>query len=111
MIRLAALALLLVGCRALTTQPVEDIPVATVRPTEAQSTQAASAPVVSTDDVQRIDPAEAKALVDAEEGVLIDTRSAESYSKWHATGAISLPESEATERFGELPADKAVIFY
>jgi rhodanese-related sulfurtransferase len=67
--------------------------------------------VRSTDDVQRVGVNEARMLVEADEGLLVDTRSAESYYSQHAAGAISLPEAEAAGRIEELPTDRALIFY
>jgi rhodanese-related sulfurtransferase len=67
--------------------------------------------LASTDDVQRITPAEAKALVDGGRAVLYDTRAAEAYRIRHAAGAVSLPEAEVPGRLDELPSDKALIFY
>lgn len=67
--------------------------------------------VTSADEVQRINPEEAKALQDSGEAVLYDTRSAESYRLQHAAGAISFPEEELGARFDELPDSKDLIFY
>lgn len=66
---------------------------------------------ITTDDVQRIEPSEAKALLDADEAVLYDVRSERFYEAKHAAGAISLPEAELDARLNELPDDKALIFY
>ncbi len=55
--------------------------------------------------VQRISVQDAKALLDAGEAVLYDTRSAAAYRMEHAAGAISLPEQEVTARIDELPED------
>jgi rhodanese-related sulfurtransferase len=64
------------------------------------------------DDVQRISPAEAKALLDSGQAHLYDTRSADAYQSHHARGAVSLPERELGARIDELPDDgKALIFY
>ena len=73
--------------------------------------QAAAAVPRSASDVQRITPAEAKSLVDSGEAVLYDARSAADYNALHASGALSFPEADAAGRFGELPADKSLIFY
>jgi predicted small lipoprotein YifL len=67
--------------------------------------------VVTTANVQLITTAEAYALVESGEGVLYDTRSLEEYRAQHAAGAISLPEADIAARYGELPTDKALIFY
>ena len=70
-----------------------------------------SPPTLTASEVQRISAADARALLDGGQAVLYDTRSLESYQTAHAAGAISFPEAEAAGRLGELPADKALIFY
>jgi hypothetical protein len=101
-IGLVGMVLVLASCGSPSPGPQEDASVATARPTEA---------VTSSDDVRRISPEEARVLVEGGGAVLYDTRSAESYGSAHAAGAISLPESEAAGRIGELPTDKGLIFY
>jgi hypothetical protein len=89
---LGLLAALLVGCGAASSQ--------------------ASVTVNSAEDVQRISPKEAKALVDSDAALLYDTRSADAYLAQHAQGAISFPEEEAATRIDELPDDgTAIILY
>ena len=65
----------------------------------------------SADEVQRIEVTEARLLVDADQAVLYDTRSASSFLSQHAAGAVSFPEADAAARTGELVTDRAVIFY
>lgn len=69
--------------------------------------------VTETSQVQRIDPEEAKPLLDSGEAVLYDTRSTESYRLQHAAGAISFPEADAEAHSDELPdeGERALIFY
>jgi len=78
---------------------------------QAQPAVAASGPLTSADQVQRIAPAEAKALVDQGEAVLYDARPLESYQTKHAAGAISLPEDQIQSQFSSLPKDKILILY
>ena len=62
-------------------------------------------------DVQRISPQEAKALLDSGEAVLYDTRSVDAYQTQRAQGAVSFPEA-TTAHLDELPDDgTALIFY
>ena len=82
--------------------PVNTPPSATATPETALTTAQG---------VQRITPAEAKALLDNGSAVLYDTRSAKSFRSKHAAGAVSFPEAEITARFNELPAEKVLIFY
>jgi hypothetical protein len=100
-IGLVSMVLLLSSCGTPNPRLLEDASVA-ASPTEAVS---------SSEDVRRVSPEEARVLVEGGGAVLYDTRSAQSYASQHAAGAISLPESEVTRRFGELPTDKALIFY
>jgi hypothetical protein len=67
--------------------------------------------VRSVEDVQRISAADTRELLDMGEAVLIDARSTAAFEAGHAAGAISLPETEVAARFGELPTDKALVFY
>ena len=85
----------------------EQTPINTLPPVTTTSEIA----ITTAQDVQRITPAEAKALLDNGSAVLYDTRSAKSFRSKHAAGAISFPEAEITARFNELPADKVLIFY
>lgn len=103
----AGLAALLVGCVAGETTAV--VLTATSVPEEPTMT----ATVPSLNDIQRISPEEAKALLDAGEAVLYDARSTLSYVRGHAAGALSFPETELASRFDDLPVEggKALIFY
>ena len=65
--------------------------------------------VRSPDDVSRISPAKAKALVDDGQAVLVDTRSVSQYQALHAAGAISIPEEQTASRAGELPQDGEIV--
>lgn len=67
--------------------------------------------VLTANDIQRISPAEAKALLDGGTAVLYDVRSENEYRALHAADAISFPEADTIARFSELPADKSLIFY
>jgi hypothetical protein len=71
-----------------------------------------AAPDIRTaDEVKRITPADAKALLDDGTAVLYDTRTPDQFRGQHAAGAISFPAGAETARLGELPTDKALIFY
>jgi hypothetical protein len=84
-------------------------PTASASPSPAPT--ATTPVVVSADDLQRVTAEEAKALVDEGRAVLYDVRSAGTYLGRHAAGALSFPEADLAERYGELPTDKALIFY
>ena len=70
-----------------------------------------SPPLASSDEVQRIAPAEAKALLDRGEAVLYDVRSPDSYAAKHAAGALSLPSDAIESSFSTVPKGKALILY
>jgi hypothetical protein len=95
---LISLALLVAGCGAPSPEP------AGASSTDAQDASGAAG-------VQRIGVIEARLLLEDEQAVLCDTRSASSFLREHIAGAVSFPEAEAASRAGELPRDKAIIFY
>ena len=66
---------------------------------------------LTADDLQLITTGETNALVNDGAALLVDTRSVEEYRILHAAGAISFPEADMAVRYGELPTDKALIFY
>ena len=63
------------------------------------------------DEVQRIDPVEAKALMDKGDALLYDVRSLAAYDARHAAGAFPLPEGDLGEYVANLPRDKLLILY
>jgi hypothetical protein len=66
---------------------------------------------LTADDLQLVTTAEANALVNDGTALLVDTRSVEEYRILRAASAISFPEADMAARYGELPTDKALIFY
>jgi len=61
--------------------------------------------------VPRIGVQESQAKLAQGLAILVDVRSAESFAKSHAVGAISIPEEEMGARMNELPRDKEIILY
>ena len=61
----------------------------------------------------RIDVAEAKALVDASEAVILDVVASHVWPSMSRSiqGAIRIPPGEIEERYIELPRDKTIITY
>ena len=110
---LTGLLVLLVGCGVSNTEAEQVVQVTAASPEGQQKSNTPAVPVsaLTDKDVQRITLTDAKALLDGGTAVLIDARSAASYSSKHAAGAISLPEEEVDTRADELPTDKALIFY
>lgn len=62
-------------------------------------------------DIQRISPQAAKALLDAGAAVLYDARSHDAYVNEHAQAALSLPATTVPAHSASLPTDKDLIFY
>jgi hypothetical protein len=86
-------------------------PTATPVPTVTLLPTVTPAAALTAQDVQRITPAQAAALLDSGEALLYDVRSTAEYNTLHAAGALSFPDTDAAARYGELPADKSLIFY
>jgi Rhodanese-like domain len=63
------------------------------------------------DVVRRVTPAEAQAMVERREAVIVDVRAKEQYDASHIKGSISIPRAQSAERASELPKDKLIIFY
>jgi rhodanese-related sulfurtransferase len=61
----------------------------------------------------RIDPAEAKALVDSGKAVILDMVASHVWPAMARTiqGSIRIPPEEIKDRLGELPRDKTIIPY
>lgn len=74
----------------------------TAVPTQPQNT----AVLESEDDVPRIGAAEAKAAVESGRAVLVDVRSAESYTRQHAAGAVSIPLNRFETNIETIPLEK-----
>ena len=61
----------------------------------------------------RIEVADAKALADSGEAVILDVIASHVWPSMTRTiqGSIRIPPEEVGKRFGELPRDKAIIAY
>ncbi len=72
-------------------------------------------PVASRDipypDVARVAPEQAHISAMSGDALIVDVRGQEYYAQGHARGAISIPLEELPARLGELPKDKAILFY
>jgi hypothetical protein len=121
---LAALLLVILGVMLVQRNAASHAPLVTlVSPTLAQNaagapdeatlqalpTQTRAGTLASSDDVQRISPADAKAMIDQGKAVLYDVRSFEAFDTKHARGSVSLPEERIPSELGNLPKDKALI--
>jgi hypothetical protein len=61
----------------------------------------------------RIDPVDAKALVDSGQAIILDAVASHVWPAMSRTiqGSIRIPPEEIKDRFGELPRDKTIITY
>ena len=99
-----ALAALLSACRA------DDLG---HKATSAQS-NAASQPAqgaANADGVRRVAVGELQQMLERGEAVVVDVRTKETYAQGHIKGAILMPTAEISNRLGELPKDKQIVFY
>jgi rhodanese-related sulfurtransferase len=82
----------------------------------SEDTSAPGAPAEERPAITRIPVGEARTLVAAGRGVLVDTRDRRLYDNAHAAGAISLPLSEIEAAHGRIradavPPDRLLILY
>jgi predicted sulfurtransferase len=62
-------------------------------------------------DVERIEAAEAKKLVEKGDAVMIDVRSRAAWDMGHVQGAWHIAPEEMTARLSQLPKNKLIITY
>jgi rhodanese-related sulfurtransferase len=60
---------------------------------------------------KRVSPQEAYKLMNANQAVLVDVRSNDSYTLGHIKGAINIPGSQLLARLRELPPGKTIVTY
>jgi rhodanese-related sulfurtransferase len=68
-------------------------------------------PVSVLADVNRIEAAEAKKLVEKGEAILVDVRARGAWDMGHAQGALHIPTDEITAHLSQLPKSKLIITY
>jgi hypothetical protein len=117
----AAAALLLFCWPALACRPQEGPSRGDAPNTPAQAAQAVKSPARDGQDRQApTDPFESVPRIEVEEAaeavregraVLVDVRPAEAFAEERIRGAVSLPEEDVAERFGELPKGKLIVVY
>lgn len=66
---------------------------------------------VHADGVRRVSPEELQAMLEDGDTVLYDTRAKMAYDAEHIKGALSMPYDEVSNRAGEFPKDKTLVFY
>ena len=62
-------------------------------------------------DVDRIEAAEAKKLVDKGDAIMVDVRSRAAWDLGHVQGAWHIPSEELAARLAQLPRNKLIIAY
>jgi hydroxyacylglutathione hydrolase len=65
----------------------------------------------SGDGVRRLTPAEARAMVEKGQAIIVDVRGEDSYKAGHIKGALWINLNDIGARSGELPRDKMIITY
>ena len=88
------------ACQALSPQAE---PIATSNPSITRPQL--SVPLTEAD-VSRIEVHEAKAAIDSGQAIFVDVRSAESYAKGHAAGALSIPLENFEASIDKLSLEK-----
>ena len=62
-------------------------------------------------DVDRIEAAEAKKMVEKGDAIIVDVRSRAAWDMGHVQGAWFIPGEELAARLSQLPKDKLIITY
>ncbi len=76
-----------------------------------QSSARTATTEVHADGVRRVSPAELQAMLEDGDTVVYDTRAKMAYDAEHIKGALSMPYDEVSNRAGEFPKDKTLVFY
>lgn len=79
-------------------------------PGPGQPQQQGQAPVFA-DGVRRVTVTELNALLQNNEAVVIDVRTADAFNTAHVKGARLIPEAEVVKHVNELPKDKLIVTY
>ena len=84
---------------------------ATTQKAAGQQSAAGGTTTVHADGVRRVSVAELQGMLADGRTVIYDTRAKANYDQEHIKGALSMPHDEVADRAGELPRDKALVFY
>lgn len=103
---ISILILAALACQTLSTQPEPTTAPLPTQPKPVQQPQG-SLPPLTEDQVPRISVSDAKAAVDSDQAILVDVRSADSYSEGHAAGAVSIPLDNFEDNIGSLSLEKS----
>ena len=103
---ITGLVLATFACQALSPQADPTaIPEPTVNSNPSITRPQLSVPLTEAD-ASRIEVHEAKAAIDSGQAILVDVRSAESYAKGHAAGALSIPLENFENNINKLSLEK-----
>ena len=105
---LAAAAVLLGGCKA--TDTAGNMSAAT-KQAAGKSGAPTGTTEVHADGVRRVTVEQLQSLLAEGNTVIYDTRAKSAYEAEHIKGALSMPYDEVSNRAGELPKDKTLVFY
>ena len=100
LVAFSILVLTALACNASLPQAAEP----TIVPTQAQN-ESSVIPQIEAD-VPRISVEKAKAAIDAGQAILVDVRSAKSYTAGHAVGSISIPLENFENNINNLSLEK-----
>ena len=81
------------------------------RPAATVVTRTPTASDLPFSEVKRMEPAAAKAQLDAASALFVDVRGESDYASGHIPGAVLIPLEETETRYTELPRDRTIITY
>jgi hypothetical protein len=87
------------------------LPTNTAHPLKAAASPTAGIETLTSENVSRTSPQDAKAAFDQKKAIFLDVRTVESYTRSHIPGAISIPEAQILERIQELDPNRWIIAY
>ncbi len=102
LVAFSILVLAALACNAALPQAAEP----TIIPTQQQAQNQSGGIPQTEADVPRISVEEAKAAFDSGQAIIVDVRSADSYSAGHAVGSISIPLDNFENNIGNLSLKK-----
>ncbi len=84
---------------------------AAISPTKKAIASPTSAGGLSLVNVPKVTVKDAKVALDANNAVFVDVRTKDAFDRSHIPGALSMPESQVSNRFNELDANQWIITY
>ncbi|HEX7955570.1 MAG TPA: rhodanese-like domain-containing protein, partial [Pyrinomonadaceae bacterium] len=84
---------------------------ASSNPSNSSKPAATGTTQVDADGARRVTAAELQKMLEDGRTVVYDTRAKAAYEQEHIKGALSMPSNEVSDRAGEFPRDKTLVFY